>query len=50
MGFKLETLTKLIDTKATSDNKFTLMHYVAETIESQVSELKKPLNLGSCHL
>ena len=39
LGFKLETLTKICDTRA-SDNQLNLLVYIVETIEREVRILK----------
>ena len=45
MGFRLETLTKICDTKS-ADNQLTLLVYIVETVEMIVSFLKKLVSIN----
>ncbi len=36
-GFKISSLNKIIDTKSSIDKRITLLHYLLEVIEKQVS-------------
>lgn len=36
IGFKLSSLNKIIDTKSTTDNKMTLLHYLVQMLEAKV--------------
>ena len=38
-GFRIASLNKIIDTKSSIDRKVTLLHYLIEVMEKQVSQL-----------
>ena len=37
-GFKVSSLNKIIDTKSSSGSRYTLLHYLVETLEKKVSD------------
>ena len=37
-GFKVSSLNKIIDTKSSSGSRYTLLHYLVETLEKRVSD------------
>ena len=44
LGFKLNSLTRIADTKSSCNKNMTLLHFMADTCEKKVGTLKK-LNL-----
>ena len=38
-GFKLSSLNKLVDTKATTESDMNLLHYLVQTLEAKFPEV-----------
>ena len=36
LGFKLSSLNRIVDTKSTTDNEMTLLHYLVQMLEAKV--------------
>uniref|UniRef100_A0A2C9KSY1 FH2 domain-containing protein n=1 Tax=Biomphalaria glabrata TaxID=6526 RepID=A0A2C9KSY1_BIOGL len=41
LGFKISSLGKMMDTKASTNKNMTLLHYIVELIEKKVDNYKK---------
>ena len=50
LGFKITSLNKIIDTKASNDSKITLLHYLLELLEKKVGNLLNLLCISPCAL
>ena len=42
VGFKLSSLNRIIDTKSTTDNEMTLLHYLVQMLEAKVKRQNPP--------